>query len=49
MMRDLYMKCNLVHADLSEYNLLWDKLDGKISIIDVSQSVESAHPFAHEF
>lgn len=47
MMRRLYHECRLVHADLSEYNLLYH--EGKIVIIDVSQSVEHDHPNALEF
>lgn len=47
MMRRLYQECRLVHADLSEYNLLYH--EGKIVIIDVSQSVEHDHPNALEF
>lgn len=47
MMRRLYHDCRLVHADLSEYNLLYH--EGKIVIIDVSQSVEHDHPNALEF
>ncbi|GFT70018.1 hypothetical protein NPIL_540841 [Nephila pilipes] len=47
MMKNLYSKCNLIHADLSEYNLLY--LDGQIVTIDVSQSVEPDHPYAMEF
>lgn len=43
----MYNKCKLVHADLSEFNLLYRK--GKIVIIDVSQSVEHDHPHALEF
>lgn len=43
----LYNKCKLVHADLSEYNMLYH--DGSIVIIDVSQSVEHDHPMALEF
>ena len=43
----MYHECNLVHGDLSEYNILWH--DGRPVIIDVSQSVEHAHPFATEF
>jgi hypothetical protein len=42
----MYHECNLVHGDLSEYNMLWHQ--GKIFIIDVSQSVEHAHPYARE-
>ncbi|KAK1127029.1 hypothetical protein K0M31_004643 [Melipona bicolor] len=43
----LYNKCKLVHADLSEYNMLYR--DGSIIIIDVSQAVEHYHPMALEF
>jgi RIO kinase 1 len=46
-MRRMYHECNLVHGDLSEYNLLWH--NRQIVVIDVSQSVENAHPFAIEF
>lgn len=46
-MRLMYHECNLVHGDLSEYNLLWYK--ERPIIIDVSQSVEHAHPFANDF
>lgn len=43
----LYNRCKLVHADLSEYNLLYYKK--KVYTIDVSQSVEHTHPHALEF
>jgi RIO kinase 1 len=43
----MYNKCKLVHADLSEFNMLYH--DGKLVIIDVSQSVEHDHPHALEF
>ncbi|XP_076639601.1 RIO kinase 1 [Colletes latitarsis] len=43
----MYNKCKLVHADLSEYNMLYH--DGSIVIIDVSQAVEHDHPMALEF
>ena len=46
-MRTMYQTCKLVHADLSEYNLLWHK--GTVIVIDVSQSVESDHPRAVDF
>ncbi|KAL2019038.1 hypothetical protein VTK56DRAFT_10142 [Thermocarpiscus australiensis] len=46
-MRRLYQVCRLVHADLSEYNILYH--DNKLYIIDVSQSVEHDHPRALEF
>lgn len=47
MMWKMYNKCKLVHADLSEFNMLY--LNGEIFIIDVSQSVEHDHPHALEF
>ncbi|XP_029109166.1 serine/threonine-protein kinase RIO3 isoform X2 [Scleropages formosus] len=47
LMQQLYQECNLVHADLSEYNMLWH--DGKVWLIDVSQSVEPTHPHGLEF
>lgn len=46
-MRKLYQNCKLVHADLSEYNILYSK--GHICVIDVSQAVEHDHPQALEF
>ncbi|KAF0028599.1 hypothetical protein F2P81_019686 [Scophthalmus maximus] len=47
MMQQLYQECNLVHADLSEYNMLWH--EGKVWFIDVSQSIEPTHPHGLEF
>lgn len=47
MMWKMYNICKLVHADLSEFNLLYDK--GNLVVIDVSQSVEHDHPHAYEF
>lgn len=46
-MRRLYQVCKLVHADLSEYNILYNAK--QLYIIDVSQSVEHDHPRALEF
>lgn len=46
-MRRMYQVCRLVHADLSEYNILYNKK--QLYIIDVSQSVEHDHPRSLEF
>ena len=46
-MRAMYQKCHLIHADLSEYNILWHR--GTVYFIDVSQSVEPSHPSGLEF
>ncbi|EPY30129.1 RIO kinase 1 [Angomonas deanei] len=45
--RKMYSRCRLIHADLSEYNLLLYK--GRVIVIDVSQSVENDHPRAMDF
>ncbi|XP_056020374.1 serine/threonine-protein kinase RIO1-like [Ostrea edulis] len=45
--RTLYHTCRLIHADLSEFNLLYH--NGGMYVIDVSQSVEHDHPCALEF
>jgi RIO kinase 1 len=47
LLRKLYQLCKLVHADFSEYNLLYYK--NEIYVIDVSQAVEHDHPLALEF
>ena len=47
LVRRMFKICRLVHADLSEYNLLYHKK--QIYIIDVSQSVEEDHPRAFDF
>lgn len=46
-MRKMYQVCRLVHADLSEYNILYH--EACLYIIDVSQSVEPDHPRSLEF
>lgn len=46
-MRIMYTVCKLVHADLSEYNILYH--GKKLYIIDVSQSVEHDHPYSLDF
>ncbi|KAH8591819.1 RIO1 family-domain-containing protein [Bisporella sp. PMI_857] len=47
LMKRMYQACKLVHADLSEYNVLYHQK--KLFIIDVSQSVEHDHPRSLEF
>ncbi|XP_052089176.1 serine/threonine-protein kinase RIO1-like isoform X2 [Mytilus californianus] len=47
MVRTLYHQCKLIHADLSEFNMLYH--NGNIYVIDVSQSVEHDHVHALEF
>lgn len=47
MMHRMYNEAKLVHADLSEYNILWHQ--GQCWFIDVAQSVEPDHPSALEF
>jgi RIO kinase 1 len=45
--RKLFHACKLVHADLSEYNILYH--NSHLYVIDVSQSVEQDHPNAFDF
>ena len=47
MMSDAYRKANLVHADLSEYNMLYYRK--KVYFIDVGQSVNIKHPSSEIF
>jgi len=47
LIRRMFHDCRLVHADLSEFNMLY--YEGKVYVIDVSQSVEHDHPHALEF
>ena len=44
----LYQYARLVHADLSEYNILMPTLDDPV-IIDISQAVVRHHPQSEEF
>jgi RIO kinase 1 len=43
----LYNQAGLIHADLSEFNILYDK--GEPVIIDMGQSVTLDHPMARRF
>ncbi len=43
----IYCCARLVHADLSEYNIMY--LHGKVYIIDVAQAVDLNHPLAEQF
>ena len=47
MIRNTYHKAKLIHADLSEYNILYN--NGGLVFIDVSQSVEHDHQNALVF
>ena len=47
LLRNMYHRCRLVHADFSEYNLLVHA--DEVYVIDVSQSVELDHPRAFDF
>ncbi|XP_030036490.2 serine/threonine-protein kinase RIO3 [Manduca sexta] len=46
-MHKMYNVGHIIHADLSEYNILW--WDNKCWFIDVSQSVQPDHPNGLEF
>ncbi len=45
----IYRQCKLVHADLSEYNILYNAKKDEFFIIDVSQAVLTSHPQAPRF
>jgi RIO kinase 1 len=45
--KKMYHKAELVHADLSEYNVMMWK--NKPVLFDVSQTVSLKHPMAHQF
>jgi len=48
-MRRIYVRASLIHADLSEYNILIDIENMEPVIIDVGQAVTPNHPNAGEF
>lgn len=45
----IYRKSKLVHADLSEYNILYNANSDEYYIIDVSQAVLNSHPNSSRF
>ncbi|KAM0751304.1 RIO1-domain-containing protein [Meredithblackwellia eburnea MCA 4105] len=47
LLRTIFIRCRLVHADFSEYNVLYHQ--SHLWVIDVSQSVEQDHPHAFDF
>ncbi|CAF1022038.1 unnamed protein product [Rotaria sordida] len=47
LLKRLYHECKLIHADFSEYNLLW--FDNIVHVIDVAQSVEPYHLNAYTY
>ncbi len=47
--KTLYQKYNLVHADLTEYNIMFDERNEQVIIIDFPQAVEIDHPEADNF
>lgn len=46
-MKLIYQKAELVHSDLSEYNIM--KLDRRLVFFDFGSAVSTAHPAADEF
>jgi RIO kinase 1 len=46
-MKLIYQKAELVHSDLSEYNIM--KLDRKLVFFDFGSAVSTLHPLAEEF
>merc|ERR1711916_392080 len=47
--RIMYQFARLVHADLSEYNIIYHTKLHRVFFIDVGQAVEKQHPQAEEF
>ena len=47
--RTIYRDAKLVHADLSEYNILYNEINEEYFIIDVSQAVLTDHPKSSKF
>jgi len=44
--RAMLLRCKLVHADLSQFNVLYQ--NGRCYVIDVGQAVDTSHPNARE-
>lgn len=51
LLRDMWHRCRLVHADFSEYNILYapDDAGHHLVVIDLAQAVSTGHPRAHEY
>ena len=51
LLRDMWHRCRLVHADFSEYNILYapDGTGRCLTVIDLAQAVSTGHPRAHEY
>ncbi|MCE7741141.1 MAG: hypothetical protein GOP50_01660 [Candidatus Heimdallarchaeota archaeon] len=47
--KTLYQKYGLVHADLTEYNILYDERTEQVTVIDFPQAVDIDHPDAEVF
>ncbi len=48
-MAKIFLKKELVHADLSEYNIMVRAAEKKLVFIDMGQGVLASHPYAQEF
>lgn len=46
-MKDMYQKARLIHADFSEYNLIYHR--GEVYVIDVSQSMDTGQENSNAF
>ncbi|MCE7738722.1 MAG: hypothetical protein KAU62_07585 [Candidatus Heimdallarchaeota archaeon] len=44
--KTLYQEFDIVHADLTEFNIMYDEENGKITVIDFPQAVQTDHPEA---
>lgn len=47
LLRAMYVRCQMIHGDLSEFNLLLSRR--RVVVIDVSQAIQRDHPRALDF